>query len=478
MAKKTYTPMPTGVPPEQMLRLARVVEVLAGLKTMSAAARELDLSRNHFQSMVHRGVMALLEEIAPKPGGRPAKPENVATLEAEVAKLRKENTRLSERVGMTDRLLSVASGLLHGRIEPTGRAKRTKATKKKSETTSESGDDPDPVWERTLKAVEKMESYGLTKELAAAIAGVHVSTVRRWKALARRGAPLFLGLGAGRGFPRASLETLQRASGVVRSLNGLVGAESLRRTVDGISRREAARVKAETLTEMERERKAALTRVTVTTPGVVRGIDAMHFATPEGVRYALIAGDAAVPYRTSHAVNDVYDSDFVERALRADFEANGAPLVCRLDRFSAHKSEGPLRLFAEYEVLVLHGPPHFPRYYGQLERQNLEHRQWCRVAGILHAGALEIRLAEMLKAVSEIWRRRTLGFQTAAEVWNARPRLNVDRAELHSEVRDRTERIRSKMELRGKPADIAERLAIQQTLETRGYLRQEVGGWC
>lgn len=477
MAKKTYTPMPTGVPPEQMLRLARVVEVLAGLKTMSAGARELELSRNHFQSMVHRGVMALLDEIAPKPGGRPAKSEKVAALEAEVAKLRKENARLSERVGMTDRLLKVASGLLHGQIQSTGRAKRTKTTKK-GETTSESGDDPDPAWRRTLKAVEQMESYGLTKPLAAAIAGVHVSTVRRWKALARRGGPLLVGLGAGRGFPRASLETRQRAAGVVRSLNGLVGAESLRRTVEGISRREAAHVKAETLTEMERNRKAGLTKVTVTTPGVVRGIDAMHFATPEGTRFALIAGDAAVPYRTSHAVNDVYDSDFVERTLRADFDANGAPLVYRLDRFSAHKSEGPLRLFAEYGVLVLHGPPHCPRYCGQLERQNLEHRQWCEAAGILHAGELETRLAEMLKAVSEIWRRRTLGFQTAAEVWNARPRLNVDRAELRSEVRDRTERIRSKMELRGKPADIAERLAIQQTLETRGYLRQEVGGWC
>jgi len=33
------------------------------------------------------------------------------------------------------------------------------------------------------------------------------------------------------------------------------------------------------------------------------------------------------------------------------------------------------------------------------------------------------------------------------------------------------------MQCRGKPADLAEHLAIEQTLETRGYLRQQIGGW-
>lgn len=477
MAKKTYTPMPSGVPLEQMLRLARIVEVLAKMKTMSAAARELGLSRNHFQSMVHRAVLAILDEIEPKAGGRPPKPERVAELESEVAKLRKENARLSERVGMTDRLLNVASGLLHGRIQPTGRRARTK--KKAKESSNESGsEDPDPAWRRALKAVEEMERYGLTKDLAAKIAGVHVSTVRRWKALTRRGEPLLVGLGTSRGRFRASPAARKRAAELVRDLNGLVGAEAIRRSVEGISRREAARVKAETLTDVERERKAALKKVTITTPGVVRGIDAMHFATPEGVRYALISGDASIPYRTSLSVAEVYDGDFVERALRKDFEENGPPLVYRLDRARAHRTPNVLALFAEYEVLVLHGPPHCPRYYGQLERQNREHRQWCAAAGILRADELEIRLMKMLKAVLYLWRRRTLGFATAAEVWERRPRLDVDRALLRSEVRDRSDRIRRSIELRGKPADIAERLAIQQALETRGYLRQEVGGWC
>lgn len=474
MAKRTYTPMPE-VPPELMERLARVIEVLAKMKTISGAAKELDLSRVQMQTLVHRGVLGMLDAITPKPGGRPAKPEHVAELEAKVARLERENERLQKRVDMTDRLLSVASGLLHGRTKPI--AKRAKKTAKEPKSES-SDDDPAPAWRDTLRAVEEMESYGLTKELAAEVAGVHVSTVRRWKALRRRGEPLIRGLGRTGGAWRAPLRVRKKAAGVVRALNGLVGADSLRQTVEGISRREAARVKHETLTKMEAERKAGLTRVTVTTPGVLRGLDAMHFRTWEGPRIALIAGDGAVPHRTSVMVHDRYDGDFVARALRADIEQNGAPLVYRLDRFSAHECEAPRRVLAEHQVLVLHGPPHFPRYYGQLERQNLEHRQWCDACGRLHASELEACLRRMLKAVSGIWRRRTLGFKTAEEVWRSRPPLTIDRTQLRMEVEDRAARIRRRIELRGRPADMAERLAIQQALESRGYLRQKVGGWC
>ena len=45
--KSNYTAEP-DVPPELMPRLAAIIEVLSGVKTVSEAARELDLSRNHF----------------------------------------------------------------------------------------------------------------------------------------------------------------------------------------------------------------------------------------------------------------------------------------------------------------------------------------------------------------------------------------------------------------------------------------------
>src|SRR5688572_1302781 len=128
--KKSYTPAPQ-VPPELLERLALIQEVLAGKTTVSEAARRLGMSRNHFQTILHRGLSALVEAIGPKSGGRPAKPKELQDLEAEVERLRRENAELSERVGTTDRLLEVASGLLHGRIRGSGRqagARKAKAS--------------------------------------------------------------------------------------------------------------------------------------------------------------------------------------------------------------------------------------------------------------------------------------------------------------------------------------------------------------
>ena len=135
-------------------------------------------------------------------------------------------------------------------------------------------------------------------------------------------------------------------------------------------------------------------------------------------------------------------------------------------------------LLQTHGVLVLHGPPRCPRFYGQLERQNREHRAWAVELARLPLEEIQGRLEEMLLSVNEVWRRRTLHWKTASEVWAARPRLAVDRKELREEVSERTARIRAQLQHRGGPADLAERLAIEQALETRGFLHQQAGSWC
>jgi hypothetical protein len=66
--KPSYTPIPQ-VPAELMPRLAAIVAVLAGVKTVSEAARTLKLSRNHFQSILHRSLLAMVQSITVKRGG-------------------------------------------------------------------------------------------------------------------------------------------------------------------------------------------------------------------------------------------------------------------------------------------------------------------------------------------------------------------------------------------------------------------------
>jgi hypothetical protein len=92
--KRSYTPAP-ALPPELMQRLALIVEVLAGIKTVSEAARTLGISRNHFQTILHRGVTGLMDAIAPKAAGRPGKPPALAALEARTHSCRSGWTRPS-----------------------------------------------------------------------------------------------------------------------------------------------------------------------------------------------------------------------------------------------------------------------------------------------------------------------------------------------------------------------------------------------
>jgi hypothetical protein len=471
--RKRYTPAP-AVAPQIIERLRIVTEVLAGVCTVSEGARALGMSRNHFQTILHRGVEGLTASITPKEGGRPGKAPQVAALEGELAKLQRENARLLEQVGSTERLLQAASGLLHGRIRPTRRHTRPKAKESPGEGNADS--DPETQTRRALAGVDEMRTLGLSAPLAATVAGVHAATVRRWRARARCNQPL-LRCHGGSCAP-VSPEAASRAQALVRTLNGLVGAESLRRSVAGISRRQAARVKAETLTAMERQRRASLKRVTITTPGVMRGMDAMHLKCAQGPFYALFCADGAVPYRTSVKTGERYDAQLVARTLAADIEDNGAPLVYRFDRAKAHDTAAARALLEANEILVLHGPPRYPAFYGQLERQNREHRAWAATLGELPRYEAEPCLEQMLRGVNGIWKRRTLGWKTAAEVWHQRPALELDRRALREEVQERTSRIARELERRGKPADLAERLAIETALETRGYLQQEIGGWC
>lgn len=115
---KSYTPLPrlSGL---GLLRLRAVVEVLSGEQTVSGAARKLGLSRNHFQSLMHRGLRTLGESLAPRRAGRPPVPARERQLLEENRRLRSESERLKKRVDTANRVLELLRGFLgtHRRLE-------------------------------------------------------------------------------------------------------------------------------------------------------------------------------------------------------------------------------------------------------------------------------------------------------------------------------------------------------------------------
>src|SRR5262245_28293121 len=227
----TYTANPS-VPAEQLPRVAAILQVLNGTKTVSEAARELNLARNHFQSILHRSMGAMIGELVPKEPGRRPKSTEQSALEKRLRKLERENARLRKRVEATDELLTVAGQLLHGQRQP-GRERRSSAER------SEQGSDdtePEGAHRSTLQAVDRMHSLGLSFARSAALAGADASTVRRWRH-AR------CGTSVGRSPPARSL--VEIVEDRVRSLHGLIGASSLSHGIAGLTRRTAARIKAQ-----------------------------------------------------------------------------------------------------------------------------------------------------------------------------------------------------------------------------------------
>src|SRR4029450_5379928 len=113
------------------------------------------------------------------------------------------------------------------------------------------------------------------------------------------------------------------------------------------------------------------------------------------------------------------------------------------------------------------GPPHYAPYYGQLERQNREHRAW------LSAGTEE-DFDSMMAALNGQWRRKSLRWRTAAEAWAARPTLAVDREALGEQVMGRAECIQRELAGGAASRDLSWRLAVKQVLIEHGFLKIEV----
>lgn len=322
-----------------------------------------------------------------------------------------------------------------------------------------------------LRILTTLVASGLTLPWAVLAIGIHVSTASRWRKREASGEPLCRRRG-----PRVrplSAAVCSEAAHLVQEMHGLIGAETLRHSVPGLTRRAAADIKADTCRAMERERRQGAERVTLAAPGVVRGFDAMDLG-PRGLgrSYALIAADGCVPYRTSWLLAPRYDGGAVAEMLRRDFDAFGAPLVLRLDRATSHDVPAVRKLLDTNQVLALHGPSYYAPYYGQLERQNREHREWLAAAN----GPVD--LDAMMAALNGRWRRSTLGWKTAQELWQRRPVIDVDRNALAQDVNDRATRLRRRLNATPSPQDLAWRIAVKQALVNRGLLRIEKGGWC
>lgn len=458
--EKTYVAAPE-VPAEMLPRFRLVLAAISGQTPVAEAARQLGMSRNHFQTLMHRGLHGLLEAIQPQRPGRPPKPKEQVELEQQVAKLERENEMLRARVETVDRLLGVAADFASGRLKPS----RQMGAKPSETESSDEPAEPDGARRALVREARLVKAAGLELTMVSRAAGVAPSTVRRWCARDAANEPLVRKRG-----PKANAERpdTSAAEAVVRTMNGNIGAAALAKCSEGLSRRAAAQLKARVLTSMENERQAELRRVHIT-PGAVRAFDAMHFENA----FAFAGADGGLPFRTSLELLDEYVGSLVAKVIDEDFGKHGAPLVVRLDRAKQHVVPEVLAVLAHHGVLLMHGPPRYPGFYGQLERMNEEHRAFLGRGQISNA---DLKRAQ--HAYNEVLPRRGLGWRTAGQTWRMRKPLDVDRRVFRDEVDEVTAKLKEKHEARAWCSGTAERLAIEAVLKRRGLLRVERGGWC
>jgi transposase InsO family protein len=436
--KSPYIPEPAPpTDPALRRRYEEVMAVLSGTQTVSGAAKALGMARNTFQSILHRGMKALLDEIMPKPAGRPAKPEREVELEAENARLRSQLSTLQDRAAMIDRLMDVVGGLASGR-EPIPR-QRSKPKAKNTE-------DPEPgsTTSDLTSTVIAMRDARIPTSVCARLLQRSPATIRRRRraATSRRPSRVLAPTEARR----------DHVKSVVRATRGLCGVMTL----------------------IERERKAACQRVLVSSPGVMRGFDAMYVDCLDGLHFWLIAADAAVSFRTTITFAPQYDARHVIETLEADFAEYGPPLVLRIDRAACQRTPDVLAMLEQHGVLVLHGPPRHPYFYGQTERQNREHRAWIDSVGPLHSHELAAAGQTMRTALNALWARPTLDWCTAEEVWQHRAPIEIDRVELREDV----ERCADRLVGAGVETTRARRIATESALTKRGLLTIHSGGQC
>lgn len=453
------------IPTELQQRFDVIRAVIGDRMTITRAAEELGIARVNMQALVHRVEAAMLAALEPKRTGPVAKPAPQAELETKVKQLTKENEKLHTQLQVADEMMMAAGEIIRSlRGLPPESSRTSSPRSKRPPKPSSNDEDPERATKRTILSRVLMRLRTTRDARSARMLGLDGKTLRRWLSRLIADEPL-RGRRGGvrrRGSPASEL----RVRELVESLHGLAGAASLARSVDGVSRRRAAEIKASVLTAHERFRKQGCARVVITRPGVMRGFDAMHLR--DGL--ALIASDSCVPFRTTSRYVQAYTAANVAKVLEEDFEIHGAPLVLREDRARCHTAEPVMSVLSKHRVLLLQGPPHLPRYYGQHERQNREHRAWSAWNGD-DVVVDQQHLDHMKNALNDLWHRPRLGWRTATQCWEQRESLEEDRDALRFDVEHRARQLRK----RHVAPDLAMRLAIEQALTAKGYLRVIAG---
>src|SRR5262245_18394590 len=176
-SRRQYSRAPRVEDTKVAERFTAIVDVMAGRISVTEAAERLGLSRLRFQSMSHRALEAMIDELQPKAPGRPKRSAEEQKLEAENRRLRDQLDRVLRQQHRRDQMLEALADALRPkkRAAPASGKRSARHPKSTSTTPPEptpetSSDDDDP--QRRLALAQELRAVSVPASAVAAVSGV------------------------------------------------------------------------------------------------------------------------------------------------------------------------------------------------------------------------------------------------------------------------------------------------------------------
>jgi transposase InsO family protein len=221
------------------------------------------------------------------------------------------------------------------------------------------------------------------------------------------------------------------------------------------------------------EPKETPRRYVITASQVMWSEDGAGFRERDRKKELLILQDECGRYKVNtRLVDGPANSTDVHAYLQEAFERHGPPLILKHDGGAIFHEEAVENLLAEYQVISLTSPPHYPPFNGKMERTVRDIKSYERAVKRCNRWmALRERLAEAIHDLNDVRPRPMLTGRTAKEVFEQDRVMLPDRRQFYQEVLQLEQTLLDDAASR-KQQQQARQKAVELVLLQYGYMKE------
>jgi hypothetical protein len=282
---------------------------------------------------------------------------------------------------------------------------------------------------------ELQNGTGLSARAASAVLKLNYRRLLRWRQRERNGAPVLAAPGPKKNGPLPLAEVQREIAALRHGRKRTHGTLQLQAKLHGaISRRELARLVVAERARQNAARRQVCKRVVWHVPNVAWAIDATERGQDRHGRklYIHAMQDLCSRYRLAPLAALESNGVAVAGHLEKLFRRHGAPLFLKRDNGSPLNAAVVDAVLADYGVIPLNSPAHYPRYNGAIEKGIREMKAALGECLVRPVQWRPEAVAPYLEAVQHALNcrpRRSLHGHTAAEAYHHQPHAHRSKRE-------------------------------------------------